>query len=421
MACILLTTHGSSGDVNPFIALGIELRARGHQVKFAVTEEWERSLHTEGFSVTCLPTEHTDVPGVAASAFHILFPILQAAQPTRNAVAHLHERTEALRKACSDVDLFVAASSQVVASTVADLTHIPWASVVLMPLALPSAYFGPVPLPLELPPPFSKIANRLSWAVGGTFLGLPVDRLVNMMRKTYALPSRRNLLFTGNLSKQLTAVAVSPKFLPQPLDWPTYVQMTGFCFWDKATAWSYPQELQAFLHDPTPIVAISSGSVAPRMFDVFMEFFHSSIAAVLSAGARALVIGVAPSVLPKSLPRGVLAIPFAPFSLIYPHCAAVIHHGGVGSIAQALRAGKPMLVVPWGFDQFLLGKRVADLGVGEWVNRKHYTVNRASELVATLLTNQMYTQRAHVMASQLAAENGVAALGDQIEGMLQRQ
>jgi UDP:flavonoid glycosyltransferase YjiC (YdhE family) len=421
MARILLTTHGSSGDVNPFIALGIELRARGHQVKFAVTNEWKSSLHKEGFSVTCLPREHTDFPGVAASAFHILFPMLQSAQPTRNAVAHLRERTEALRVACSDADLFVAASSQIVASTVADLTHTPWASVVLMPLALPSAYFSPVPLPFELPPPFNKVANRVSWTIGGTFLRLFVDRIVNMMRRTYALPPRRNLLFTGNLSQQLTAVALSSIFLPQPVDWPKYVHMTGFCFWDATTTWHEPQELRAFLSDPTPIVAISSGSMSPTVSDAFADFYHTSIAAVRNAGARALVVGAAPSVLPTPLPEGVLALPFAPFSHIYPHCVAVIHHGGVGSIAQALRAGKPMLVVPWGFDQFLLGKRVADIGVGEWVNRKQYTVNRASKLVTTLLANQRYTQQAQVIATQLARENGVVALCDQIEVSLQHR
>jgi UDP:flavonoid glycosyltransferase YjiC (YdhE family) len=80
-----------------------------------------------------------------------------------------------------------------------------------------------------------------------------------------------------------------------------------------------------------------------------------------------------------------------------------------------------MLVVPWGFDQFLLGKRVADIGVGEWVNRKQYTVDRASKLVTTLLANQRYTQQAQLIATQLARENGVVALCDQIEVSLQHR
>jgi UDP:flavonoid glycosyltransferase YjiC (YdhE family) len=121
---------------------------------------------------------------------------------------------------------------------------------------------------------------------------------------------------------------------------------------------------------------------------------------------------------PEPTPPDVFTLPFVPFSQVYPRCAAVIHHGGIGSVAQALRAGTPMLVVPWGLDQFLLGQRVTNLRVGRWIARGQYTVDRVAPLLGALLADARFSTRARTIAGQIANQDGVAALCDRVERLI---
>jgi UDP:flavonoid glycosyltransferase YjiC (YdhE family) len=150
----------------------------------------------------------------------------------------------------------------------------------------------------------------------------------------------------------------------------------------------------------------------------FEQFFQRSLAVVSEAGARAVVIGVPHDRLPDPLPREVCAVPYAPFSTVYPRCAAVIHHGGIGTVAQALRAGVPMFMVPWGVDQFYHSAQVARIGAGRWLQRNVYTVERAVPLLGELLNDSSYRQRAQTLAARIASEDGVAMLCDGLEALL---
>src|SRR5579864_1437095 len=145
-------------------------------------------------------------------------------------------------------DLLIAAAPQFAASIVADLLHIPLISVILTPSTLPSASIAPQPLPVQLPAALQRLSNRFSWFVGGMLLRQIVDKPVNSVRHAFHVPPRSNLMWTGNLSPQFTALAVSSAFSPRPNDWPEYIRMTGFCFWDCPTDWQFPERLKAFLH-----------------------------------------------------------------------------------------------------------------------------------------------------------------------------
>jgi rhamnosyltransferase subunit B len=105
---------------------------------------------------------------------------------------------------------------------------------------------------------------------------------------------------------------------------------------------------------------------------------------------------------------------------VYPRCAAVIHHGGIGTVAQALRAGVPALVVPWGADQYLNAAQVAHLGAGRWLQRHFYTAERAVHGLDALLHQAWYRERAQALATQIAKEDGVGTLCDALEAILRR-
>ncbi|HEX8036998.1 MAG TPA: nucleotide disphospho-sugar-binding domain-containing protein, partial [Ktedonobacterales bacterium] len=146
-------------------------------------------------------------------------------------------------------------------------------------------------------------------------------------------------------------------------------------------------------------------------------FYRTSISAIRAAGARALLIGIGATPDPLTSPHesDVLAIPFAPYSHIFPRCAAVIHHGGIGTAAQCLRYGVPSLVVPWGVDQFYTGGRLINLDAGAILLGRRYTIERATYTLRTLLDDPHYAQATHALSATLAHEDGVTALCDALE------
>src|SRR5262249_3362780 len=148
-----------------------------------------------------------------------------------------------------------ASSAQIAATFVADLTGLPRISVALTPLVVPSAYIEPQPLPFALPTAVQLAANRANWALGLAIIRRMLDGPVNRLRADYGLPPGRDWMYTGNLSSRYTAVAASPAFAPPPPDWPSFVHLTGFLFWDAPASWREPPELAAFLAGAQPVVA----------------------------------------------------------------------------------------------------------------------------------------------------------------------
>jgi UDP:flavonoid glycosyltransferase YjiC (YdhE family) len=249
-------------------------------------------------------------------------------------------------------------------------------------------------------------------------LSREIDPPLNAVRADYGLPPRRRYASDGNMSPYCTIVASSPAFISPPPDWPASVHMTGFCFADSGETWEEPQGLTAVLEGAAPVVALSAGSMVHEVEHLFDSFFRDGIAAIRRAGARALVIGAPGGALPDPLPEDVCALPFAPFSRVYPRCAAVIHHGGIGTTAQALRAGVPALVVPWGVDQFATAVNVANVGAGRWLMHNRFTERRAAKEIRRLLTDETMRARTREIAARIATEDGVAAASNVLERYL---
>lgn len=416
MARVVVTTWGSSGDVNPFLALASGLRARGHEITFAVEDHLCPVVAAAGFATARLSgNSETALAPHAGELFGSRPPLFSVeAVFTGYVLPTLRTRIAELRAICEGADLLVASAGQVAAAFVAELTGIAWVSVPLTPINIPSVDMAPIPMP-DLPAPLARLLNRAIWRGGELLITHSIARPLATLRAAYGLPPQCCPLPVRHLSRLLTAVPVSPAFVPRPPDWPPWARMTGFCFHDGAEAWRMPDTLAAFLDAGGPVVAISSGSMSGQVGARFARFYHACIAATRAAGARALVIGAPAGVLPDPLPAGVYALAFAPFSHVYPRCAAVIHHGGIGTTAQGLRAGVPALVVPWGIDQFFNGGRMLRIGAGEWITRDHCTPERVARTLTALLTDRRYAERTRAIAATIACEDGAGGLCDAIE------
>jgi rhamnosyltransferase subunit B len=420
MARIVVTTFGSTGDLNPFIALGLVLRSRGHDVIFAVEANFQEQLSLLGFPVRLLTG---DQEKALAPFRHQIFNNEQPLTSLKLLMDHyilptLPEKVVELREICQQADLLISVAPQFAASIVADLLHLPLVSVILTPSTLPSASIAAQPLSIHLPASLQRLSNRFSWFVGGLFLRQIVDKPINNLRRTFHVPPRSNLMWTGNLSQRLTALAVSSAFLSRPGDWPESLKMTGFCFWDRPVDWQFSETLKTFFRGDKPVVAVTAGSVAPEERALFLSYYQTSIESILACGARALVINAPENIAFSEQRDEVLQLPFVPFSEVFPACAAVIHHGGIGTIAQCLRAGVPSLVVPGGVDQPFNAAQVVQRKAGRWIPRKHYTMRRAEHALKALLTTPDYGKRVREIQAQILQEDGVATLCSAVEQIL---
>src|SRR5438876_897546 len=178
MARIVVTTFGSTGDLNPFIALGIALRSLGHDVLFAVEANFQQQLSLLGFPVRLLTG---DQEKALAPFRHQIFNNDRPLTSLKLLVDHyilpsLPAKVAALREICQQADLLISVAPQFAASIVAELLHIPWISVILTPSTRPSASISAQPLPVQLPASLQRLSNRYSWFVGGIVLRQIVDK-----------------------------------------------------------------------------------------------------------------------------------------------------------------------------------------------------------------------------------------------------
>jgi UDP:flavonoid glycosyltransferase YjiC (YdhE family) len=171
MARIVVTTFGSTGDLNPFIALGLALRSRGHDVLFAVETNFQEQLSLLGFPVRLLTG---DQEKALAPFRQQIFNHNQPLTSLKLLIEHyilptLPAKVAELSEICQQADLLISVAPQFAASIVADLLHIPWISVILTPSTLPSVQVAPQPLPVQLPASLQRLNNRFSWFLGACF------------------------------------------------------------------------------------------------------------------------------------------------------------------------------------------------------------------------------------------------------------
>jgi rhamnosyltransferase subunit B len=207
----------------------------------------------------------------------------------------------------------------------------------------------------------------------------------------------------------------SPTFAtPQP-DWPANTVQSGFTFYDDSQRNAeLPPALESFFANGKPPIVFTLGSAA------VMEpgrFYDESIQAAKLLNHRAVLL-VGKNSPPENLTDEIMAVEYAPYSQIFSRACAIAHQGGIGTTAQALRAGRPMLVMPYSHDQPDNAARVERLGVALKISRQQYLAKRAAEKLRELLENPTYAAKAAKIGQIIQAENGVSAACDAIEQKL---
>jgi len=201
-------------------------------------------------------------------------------------------------------------------------------------------------------------------------------------------------------------------FGPPMPDWPARTRVCGFLFRDADfEGRGMDPALGRFLEEGEPPVVFTLGSAAVLAAG---DFYARAARAAGDLGVRAVLLAGAGAEALRDLPPGVAAFPSAPYHALFPRASAIVHSGGVGTTAQALRAGKPQVVVPFAHDQFDNADRVRRLGLGRIARRG----GRPEGALRDLLADGAARARAAEIGRRVAAEDGPAAACDAIEAVL---
>jgi UDP:flavonoid glycosyltransferase YjiC (YdhE family) len=416
---IILATFGSYGDIHPYMAIAMELRARGHQPVIATSDLYREKMDAAGFDFVPVrpniaPPQEQD-PVMMEKIMHpksgsgyllneMLFPFLR-------------EGYEDLLHAVDGADLLLTHPITLAGPLVAQTTGIPWVSSVLAPVSFMSAYDPPVPPFWPWMRHVQLFGPRFVAAFFRQVKKVYKNKTYNEFRGELGLPDRGSPVFEGQHSPTLILALFSLLFAQSQPDWPPQARATGFAFYDGRNELQMPAELKQFLDDGTPPIVFTLGSSAVW---VARDFYRESIAAAKALGRRAvLLIGDDRNQLPESLPPGMIAVNYAPFEALLPRAAAMVHHGGVGTTSQGLRAGIPTLIVPFAFDQPDNAAHAARLGCSRTLPRAKYKADRVAKELDSLLGMPDYADKANELGKRLRSENGAATACDLIEQVLQ--
>lgn len=426
MRKIVLATIGSLGDLHPFIAIGLALKARGFAVVLAVPADHVGKVDAAGLTGVAI------VGGFDALAEALGLPPDQAARRimadqtylmNRILMPWLADSTTALDEAMQGAVALVASLFVFAAPIVAATRCVPLVNVLLQPMATFSAYAPPCTpdfrMMVHAPTgPIGRSWNRSVYRVMRGVLRHRHGRHVNAVRMAHGLPpSRQALLLETPAGSDLTLCCYSPSIAPRQPDLPTNARVTGFAIFDSDTGAceTLDPALEAFLAAGPPPLVFTLGSFATFAPG---DFYATAAATARALGLRAVLLTGSDD--QAAAGKDVHVRRYAPHSLLFPRASAIIHHGGAGSTGQALRAGKPQLVVPHMGDQHDNGHRVRLIGVGSILSPKRFTTARAGAAITALLTGHIAARAARIGA-QVAQEDGADSAADEIVALLAKR
>ncbi|MCC6173823.1 MAG: glycosyltransferase family 1 protein [Chloroflexi bacterium] len=400
---VLLMTWGSRGDVQPYLALARGLMSGGHDLRAIGPAVDEFTDLARAVGVPYLPMGPA-FSGASVSAFmdrvvKVPDPILQTRSLINTfVVPALEEVYHASLEHARWADVVVSHFFQPAGRMAAEHMGRPWVSATLTHLAFGSRAYPPTPLP-----DLGAFINRALWDLGLRYASLLWSGGINAVRRRVGLPSLHRLAERDFYSPGLNLVGVSRHVAPPQPDWPPGTRVTGYWFLGRPN-WAPPPELVGFVGQEPPPIAIGFGSMAtddgPAVTRLLVEATRRArVRAVLQAGWAGLGAG--------TLPPTILPVGDVPHSWLFDRVTAVVHHGGAGTTAAAIRAGVPSVFVPHISDQRAWAATVRHLGVAPpSVPRRTLSAGALARAIRAALDPGMRA-RAKRLGTAVRAEDGV--------------
>lgn len=413
----LLVALGSHGDVHPFVGIGLGLRARGHRVRVVAYYNFRELVERAGLEfISCGSEEEYKRFASDPRAWKKFGGTKLILGFVSNLIRPIYR---IVRENYVPGETVMAVSSLALGARVAqDHLKIPTASVHLQPTLLESVIDPPHFQGLLMPGWMPRWMVRAQYWLAHTLVldrGLAPE--LNAFRAELGMGPVK-CVFGNYVHSPQRVIGLFPEwFAPPAEDWPKQVRLTGFPLYDESGITELSGELEAFLKAGEAPIAFTPGSA---MFQG-RKFFEESVAACQMMGTRGLLLTRHLEHLPEKLPDSVKHVDFAPFSQLLPRCAALVHHGGIGTIAQAMRAGVPQLVVPHAHDQPDNAARLVRLGVGRKLEVRQFKRVRISRILTELLGAPSTRENCRSVAARFTGVDAIGETCDLIEELMQSQ
>jgi UDP:flavonoid glycosyltransferase YjiC (YdhE family) len=412
---ILISTIGSRGDVQPFLALAVGLQQASHHVILAAPynfAEWINSYGVEAYPIQFNPQEFLQQPEI------------KAATKSRNVLRQLRlmrevlgpkmvEALEEFGRAAADTDFIIQTGTGPGGVEVATARSIPMAFGFLQPFAPTRAFPS-----FFLPPRFSLggrynyLTHTLMFKAIWPNFGGPI----NQWRAQMDLPPCRSLQQMLNARQQFGTpwlFGYSPHVLPKPDDWAEHHNVTGYWFLEAQPDWQPPKALIHFLENGPPPAYIGFGSMRDEDSE---QLTRLVLQALELSGQRGFLLSGWGGLAHSDQSDNLFFLEDVPHSWLFPRMSAVIHHGGAGTTAAVLRAGVPNIITPFALDQYAWSDRVVKLGVGpKMPSIKKLTAEQLAQAIQKTVTDTALRNRAEKLGQKIRAENGVTVAIELIE------
>lgn len=412
---LTMISIGSTGDVRPYVILGQELARRGHQVRIAAFSPFEGMVREAGL----------DFYPLAGDVVKFMSKIMK---PGVNGITYLQQVQNAIRDvagpllanmqaACRDAQAIITTFFGSTMYSIAEKNNVPCIQTQYYPMD----YNDVTPISSAPGLRAGKTWNKMTYKVGYLLINSIERRYLTGWRKEQGMRVRKirpKPDYTVNGHQIPVLYAVSPLLMPRPLSWNEHIHMTGFWTQPKMPDYTPTPELLAFLAAGEKPVYIGFGSMVSgdmgKTLSIVLE-------AVKQSGVRAILQkgwGGAQAEAPSGR---VFVADYIPHEWLFEQVAAVVHHGGAGTTAAGLRAGKPTLVIPFGGDQPFWGMRVRVLGLGpKPIRRENLTAEKLTKALVDLTATKSYRVAAQELGMRLREENGTKIAADIIEEEIHR-
>jgi UDP:flavonoid glycosyltransferase YjiC (YdhE family) len=400
---IVIVATGSWGDVRPNVVLGQALQKAGYEVLLVAVEEFREWVEGRGVAFASLSFNMQAMLDAQTKSSNLFQTMSWMRKFTQSTIQMGREIADVIRDGDAVLlsEGILALVNGVLEKKNARLIHIN-----LQPWVPTSEFLGMLPaLPAWIPireAAYNRWAGNLVrktqwWVMGGSGNQVRTGYL-HMPKQTWA--NHRSML-----ESTPSLLLVSPQVLPHPADWQPHHRITGYVF-DDDGEWEAPRDLLDFLEDGSKPVYIGFGSMRERKPGETTRLF---LDAVKRTGKRAILLSGWAGIGTSNLPEDVFLLKYAPHGWLFPRMTVVVHHGGAGTTAAALRAGVPSVVVPIMSDQPFWGQRVHELGVGtKPIPRSRLTADNLAAAITEATTNRAMQERAMELGVKIKAEDGVS-------------
>jgi sterol 3beta-glucosyltransferase len=405
---ITITTGGSRGEVQPYVALGLGLEAAGHEVRISAQAAYQQFVQERGLGFHPISGDPHQLVSELLEAGNN--PVRFARRFRRVLGSLMEPNLEEYLAACRDAEVIIYSPVGFLGYYVAEALGVPRVGAALYPLFSRTKHFPSSIVPL------GKLRPR--GTLGGLYNYLTYPFSEQLFWQSFRTPASRAMEehvgvsppFLGPFGemtrhKEPILYGWSPSVLAQPPDWGSWLHTTGYWFLDRPDGWQAPLELADFLEAGPPPVFIGFGSMnniaARKLTDIVLQ-------ALELTGQRGLLATGWGGMGDADLPDTAFRLEDVPHDWLFERVKAAIHHGGAGTTSASLRAGVPTLVVPFFADQPFWGWSVAELGVGpEPISPRSLGVEQLAGAIRRITSDRGMRARAAALGQRIRNENGI--------------